>query len=164
MKKVGKTKEVQSIMDSLRRIVRALRKSSRKTENQLGLRTAQTFVLQQLITHEPLSLNELSEKTYSHQSTVSVVVNSLVKGGYVRRKERHDDRRFLVLESTPKAKAIFNKKVQPIQEHFTNVIQNMKIKDSTELARLLELFVSEASLASETPHFFFEEEPKKPKL
>ncbi len=161
MKKGPKSKEVQSIMDSLRRIVRALRTASRNTENNLGLRTAQTFVLQQLINHEPLSLNELAEKTYSHQSTVSVVVNSLVKDGYVCRKERQGDRRFLVLESTPKAKTLFKKKVQPIQEQFSNVIQDMNIKDSAELARLLELFVSKANLASETPHFFFEKESKK---
>jgi len=161
MKKGPKSKEVQSIMDSLRRIVRALRTASRTTESNLGLRTGQTFVLQQLINHEPLSLNELAEKTYSHQSTVSVVVNSLVKDGYICRKERPGDRRFLVLESTPKAKALFKKKVQPIQEQFSNVIMDMNIKDSAELARLLELFVSKANLASETPHFFFEKESKK---
>jgi len=101
---------VQSIMDSLRRIVRALRTASRTSENELGLRAAQLFVLQQLHKYEPLSLNEQAEKTYSHQSTVSVVVNSLVKLNLVRRSASKKDRRFLVLETTGRARALLKRR------------------------------------------------------
>ncbi|MEK6555647.1 MAG: MarR family winged helix-turn-helix transcriptional regulator [Bdellovibrionota bacterium] len=152
--------QVQSIMDSFRRIVRALRTSSRISESHLGLRTAQVFVLQQLERCEPVSLNELAEKTYSHQSTVSVVVNTLVKKGYVCRKAREGDRRFLVLETTAKGKALLKKQSLTIQEQFSSVIQNMEPKERKELARLLELFVTSAGLGKEPPHFFFEKEAK----
>lgn len=152
--------QTQSIMDSFRRIVRALRTSSRHSERDLGLRTAQVFVLQQLEKFEPVSLNELAEKTYSHQSTVSVVVNELVKEGCVRRKVRKDDRRFLVLETTAKGKALVKKSRATIQQQFSNVIEQMDPKESRELARLLEIFVSQAGLGKEAPHFFFEREPK----
>jgi len=151
---------VQSIMDSFRRIVRALRTSSRASENELGLRAAQVFVLQQLKKFEPLSLNELAEKTYSHQSTVSVVVNALVKMGYIRRSPLKRDRRFLVLETTAKGKALLQKRRLTIQEHFSAVINGMALKERAELARLLSVFVENAGLAEDVPHFFFEKEPK----
>lgn len=151
-------KQVQSIMDSFRRIVRALRLSSRLSEDSLGLRTAQVFVLQQLEKFEPVSLNELAEKTYSHQSTVSVVVNTLVKAGFVRRNLHKRDRRVLILETTARGRDLLKKRRPTIQEKFSDVIRNMDSKERDELSRLLELFVRNAGLDKEPAHFFFEKE------
>jgi DNA-binding MarR family transcriptional regulator len=151
---------VQSIMDSLRRIVRALRTSTRSSESETGLRTAQVFVLQQMKKFEPLSLNDLAERTYSHQSTVSLVVQTLVKAGYVRRSRHKKDRRILVLETTPKGKLILQKHQPAIQKRFSGVLEAMAPKDRKEFARLLELFVTEAGLGGQVPHFFFEKERK----
>jgi DNA-binding MarR family transcriptional regulator len=151
-------RKVQSIMDSFRRIVRVLRTASRNSEGHIGLRAGPSFVLQQLEKFEPISLNGLAEKTYSHQSTVSVVVNDLVNEGYVRRTQSEKDRRYIVLETTPKAKALLKNRIPTIQEKFAAVIEKMDAKDAQELARLLEIFVEEAGLSSEKPHFFFEQE------
>ena len=147
---------VQEIMDSLRRIVRALRTASRESQKDIGLRAAQLFVLQQLREYEPLSLNELAEKTYSHQNTVSVVVDSLVKLGHVRRSASKKDRRVLVLETTPQGRNLLKRKQPTVQERFTGALRAMPLKKRKELSRLLTEFVSEAGLARDVPHFFFE--------
>jgi DNA-binding MarR family transcriptional regulator len=68
----------QRVLDSIRQIVRLLREGSRDSEERVGLSAAQLFVLQKLDPDEPLSLNELSARTLTHQSSVSVVVSRLV--------------------------------------------------------------------------------------
>src|SRR5437763_1011424 len=64
--------DVRSIMDAIRRIVRVLRVSSRACEKQVGLSGAQLFVLHKLEEAPALSLNQLADRTRTHQSSVSV--------------------------------------------------------------------------------------------
>src|SRR5665213_199086 len=73
--------EIREILDSIRRIVRLLRVSSREAEREVGLSGAQLFVLRTLSEHKFLSVNELAERTHTHQSSVSVVVQVLVDKG-----------------------------------------------------------------------------------
>src|SRR5690348_4180204 len=76
---------------ALRRIVLAVRLSARRAERELGLSGAQLFVLQQLGASPVHSLNELAERTRTHQSSVSVVVRRLVARGLVTRTRATDD-------------------------------------------------------------------------
>lgn len=151
---------VPSIMDSLRRIVRVLRTASRTSQSDLGLRAGQLFVLQQLQEFQPLSLNELAERTFAHQSTVSVVIDGLVKQGLVHRGPSPKDRRFLVLGTTAKATKLLKRRRPTVQEKMADALEKMTAKDRKELARLLGEFTAQAGISHETPHFFFEKEPR----
>ena len=77
--------QITASMNAIRSIVRALRVSSRMIESKMGMSGAQLFVLQQLAEKPAHSLNELAERTATHQSSVSVVVRRLVDHGYVAR-------------------------------------------------------------------------------
>src|SRR4051794_2583861 len=58
--------EVNQILDSIRRVVRVLRVSSRAAEKQVGLSAAQLFVLHTLADRPASSINELAELTRTH--------------------------------------------------------------------------------------------------
>src|SRR5258706_11797595 len=73
--------EVRAVMDGVRRLVQVLRESSRAARRRVGLSAAQLFVLHRLADAPALSLNELAARTFTHQSTVSVVVSRLVEQG-----------------------------------------------------------------------------------
>jgi DNA-binding MarR family transcriptional regulator len=60
------------VLDAVRRIVQALRESSRQAERQVGLSGAQLFVLQKLAESPASSVNELAARTHTHQSSVSL--------------------------------------------------------------------------------------------
>src|SRR3954449_11206732 len=77
--------DIRDVMDAIRRIVRVLRVSSRAAEKQGGLSGAQLFVLHKLADAPALSLNELADRTRTHQSSVSVVVQRLVDRELVAR-------------------------------------------------------------------------------
>src|SRR4051794_39082445 len=85
--------ESKEILDSLRRIVRALRLSSSNSERELGLSSAQLFVLQKLAECDGMCINDLAEKTLTHQSSVSVVVTKLTQRGLVESQRSAEDGR-----------------------------------------------------------------------
>lgn len=150
--------DLRLVMDSFRRVVRALRKSSRDSEDFFGLRTAQFFVLQQVKEYGPLGINDLAEKTFSHQSTVSVVVEELVQRGYVECTLSTIDRRRVEVRGTAVGRSLIKKRKRTIQEKMAAGFMKMSSRQRHELARLLGKFISSSGLDSETPDFFFEKE------
>ncbi|HVA56386.1 MAG: MarR family transcriptional regulator [Gemmatimonadaceae bacterium] len=94
--------QITTAMNAVRSIVRALRVSSRMIESKMGISGAQLFVLQQLADRPAHSLNELADRTATHQSSVSVVVRRLVDHGYVSRTAADADRRRVELALTDK--------------------------------------------------------------
>ena len=76
----------QIVMDSLRRIVQALRESTRQSERLSGPTPAQLLVLKRIEEQDGLSVNELAALTFTHQSTVSEIVGRLETRGLLRRE------------------------------------------------------------------------------
>src|SRR6195952_2402515 len=99
----------QDVMDALRRIVRALRESSRASERSIGLSAAQVFVLHRLAGAPALSLNELAQRTLTHQSSVSVVVSKLVRRGVVARVPSTIDARRVEIALTRRGRSLIEK-------------------------------------------------------
>lgn len=79
------------VLDCIRRIVRALRLFDREAEKRVGLSGAQVFVLEKLADGGGASINELADRTHTHQSSVSVVVQKLVDRKLVRRSSSARD-------------------------------------------------------------------------
>src|SRR6478736_1986575 len=92
---------VDRSMNAVRSIVRAFRVNTRAIELKMGISLAQLFVLQQLTERPADSLNELAERTATHQSSVSVVVRRLVDRGLVTREAAASDRRRVQIALTP---------------------------------------------------------------
>src|SRR3954470_6845054 len=93
-------------MNAVRSIVRALRINTRSIELKMGISLAQLFVLQQLAEKSAASLNELADRTATHQSSVSVVVRRLVDRGYVSRTSAATDKRRIRIALTREGEAM----------------------------------------------------------
>src|SRR5262249_41146721 len=100
---------VRSALDSIRRIVRWLRVASRAAERDVGLTAALLFVLSRLASGPAPSLNELAERTLTHQSSASVVVSRLVAAGYVRRTRSELDGRRQELHLTARGRKLIRR-------------------------------------------------------
>jgi DNA-binding MarR family transcriptional regulator len=153
--------EIRSVLDSIRRIVRALRVASRAAEKSVGISGAQVFVLQQLDAERALSVNELAERTFTHQSSVSEVVQRLVEKGLIERKQAPDDRRRVELTLTASGKSSLKKGPDATQRKMIEALEQMNAAERVQLATLLGKFVEEAGLAQEKPGLFLEEEQLK---
>lgn len=150
------TPESVAVLDDLRRIVRALRESSRAAEQKLGVSGAQLFVLRSLADVGTLSLKQLAARTRTHQSTVSVVVKRLVERGLVARVTSDADARRLELSLTKRGRALLGRAPLAAQDRLIYGIDRLSSKDRKALAVSLRRLVSAMQLEDEAPHMFFD--------
>lgn len=146
-----RTAGIRSVLDSLRRIVRVSRVSSRAAEKHTGLSAAQLFVLQQLHPDQPLSLNALAERTYTHQSSVCVVVERLVEKKLVARKQSSNDGRRVELSLTKLGGEVRGLFGDPFQTALIATLQKMNAPKRLQLARLLGELIDNAGLSDASP-------------
>lgn len=142
------------VLDAIRRIVRALRESSRAAERSAGIGAAQLFVLHRLATSPALSLNELAARTFTHQSSVSVVVSRLVERGLVTRTRGGDDGRRISIAATAAGRALAAKAPAAAQERLLAGLALLGPGPRGELAELLARLVDVMALPGDAPMFF----------
>ena len=146
-------------MNAVRSVVRALRLNTRSIEGKLGISLAQLFVLQQLADRPADSLNELAERTATHQSSVSVVVRRLVDRGLVTRVASPADRRRVQIALTPEGEAMLRGAPPTVQGDLMAGMARMKPDQQSTLAELLELWVLASGIDLAAPPMMFEDEP-----
>jgi DNA-binding MarR family transcriptional regulator len=153
-------RDSQRVLDSIRRLVRLLRLSDRVAQSELGLSTAQLFVLQELAKTPALSLNDLAERTLTDQSSVSVVVSRLVESGHVSRDRDPRDGRRLLLDLTKTGRAILQKAPLAPQGRVLDALERIGPADRKRFAdtfvRLIEELGAEKGVA---PMMFDDETP-----
>src|SRR6188508_1261598 len=135
---IDDTRHIQRSINAVRGIVRALRMNTRAVELKMGISLAQLFVLQQLAERPANSLNELAERTATHQSSVSVVVRRLVENDYVSRTTSTIDKRRIEIDVTPKGRALLADAPTTIQAQLMTALREMTDGERTTLASLLE--------------------------
>jgi DNA-binding MarR family transcriptional regulator len=148
------TEEIEQItasMNAIRSIVRALRVSSRMIENKMGISGAQLFVMQQLAEKPAHSLNELAERTATHQSSVSVVVRRLVDHGYVSRTTSDADRRRVELALTDKGREVLAGAPTTVQVKLLRGARALTPDEKKAMAELLQAWVQASGLEDGSP-------------
>jgi DNA-binding MarR family transcriptional regulator len=155
---------VRSSLDAFRRIVQVLRTRSRETERLVGLSGAQLFALQTLAARPGMSVNELAAATFTHQSSVSVVVQRLVDRRLVAKVASRDDRRRAQLAVTDAGAALLRRSPEPVQDRLIAAILGLNEPLRRALAAALtdvaqkigapgraEMFFEDVRLAKRSP-------------
>jgi len=149
---------IERSMNSVRSIVRALRINTRAVELKMGISLAQLFVLQQLAERSADSLNELAERTATHQSSVSVVVRRLVERGLVSRTPSTTDKRRIEIEVTDSGRALLADAPVTVSMQLVDSLTRMSHDDRDTLADLLERWLRNANIDFATPPMMGEDE------
>lgn len=149
--------ETRAVLDAFRRIVHALRESSRWSEQQVGLSGAQLFVLQKLAEAPGISLNELAARTHTHQSSVSTVVTRLVEAGLVRRARSSADARSVVLSLSSRGRRAAASAADVPQERLIRAIGQLAPPRRRQLAAALIEVAGAMDTVAHAPAMFFEE-------
>jgi len=143
-------------MDSLRRVVHALRIATRGSERAFGLSGAQLFVLRQLSVTSGQSLSDLAARTRTTQSSISEVVARLVRNGLVSRAPSAFDRRRAVLSLTPAGKTVVGSAPETIQERLLRGFALLDEASRRSLADNLESWLGASGLGDVAPTLMFE--------
>jgi DNA-binding MarR family transcriptional regulator len=149
-------------LDALRRIVRALGVSARTAERSAGVTGAQLFVLQKLREAPAHSLNDLADRTFTHQSTVSVVVDRLVARGLVARTRSAADARRIELTLTAHGRKALRRAPPAAQSRLVAALKTLPGRECETLARALRSIVKRMDLPGGPAAMFFETATRQP--
>lgn len=143
-------------MDSLRRIVRALRQADAKSRSDGGLPSAQLFVLRQLRSKDVMSIRDICEATLTSQSSVSEVVARLESKGLIRHSKANDDNRRAELTLTAAGQKTLENSASPFQERLVSSLQRLSRADQEALARGMTTWLAAAGIEDAPAKMFFE--------
>lgn len=147
----------RAVLDSIRRIVQMLRVSSRAAERGAGVSGAQLFVLEKLsAASAPLSVRDLAQRTLTHQSSVSVVVQKLVERGLVARARDPADARQVALSLTAAGRRTLRAAPALAQDRLILAVTRLRPEERARLASTLRRLVEDAGLRApgSAPMFF----------
>jgi len=114
-KKITRDIAISEIMQSLRRIFKAIQDYSYEVSDKFGVTGPQLWALKTISKNESFPLGELSKKMYLHPSTITGLIDRLEKKGYVERDRDKKDRRIVKILLTPKGKGLVKRAPNPIQ-------------------------------------------------
>ncbi len=144
-------------MDDFRRIIQVLR-TTHRTAAKANLTGAQVFVLNTLGTAKrPLSIGEVAERTRTDPSTVSVVVDRLVRKRLVHRTRSGDDARRNELTLTARGSRL-ERSVSPnvATRGLARAVDKLDRGEAEMLSRLLHDICVEMGCVDAAPEMMFE--------
>jgi DNA-binding MarR family transcriptional regulator len=150
--------DIRLVLDSIRRIVHALRLFDREAEKRLGLSAAQVFVLQNLDGNRPISINELADRTHTHQSSVSVVVEKLAQRKLVLRSRSAKDGRRMDISLTARGRKLLVSAPPAAQERLIAALAAFPKSRRKILGKLLAKLIHQTGIEQQPAALFFEDQ------
>lgn len=150
--------DAKSILNRIRRLVRALRMFDKEAQSRFGIGAAQMFILHVLHASSELSLNELAERTATDQSSASLAAARLVEDGYVRRSVREEDRRQVRLSLTPKGRTLVRRSPPAAQERILESVAAMQPSERMQLMTLLDKLMNGMAAGDGRTGMLFQDE------
>jgi MarR family transcriptional regulator, organic hydroperoxide resistance regulator len=149
---------ISEIMQSLRRVFRAIQDYYRDVSGRFGITGPQLWALKTIWQADSLSQTELSEKMYLRPSTITGVVDRLEKKGYVFRDRNDVDRRVVKVRLTREGKTLVKKAPNPIQGKMIYGLRNLNKKELNSIHDSLQKLVALMEAQNVKATFFFDEE------
>ena len=144
-------------LDALRRIVRELGASARAVVHASGVTGAQAVVLAALDQAAAPSVNDLAARTFTHQSTVSGVVERLVEQGFVARVRSDTDARRIGLSLTPAGRTVLRRTPRLAQTQLFHALSALPPTQLRAVARGLGTTIRMMGLARDPPVMFLDD-------
>lgn len=140
------------ILQSLRRIIRAVDQHSKRLSNEVSLTSPQLVCLLAIQEMEPVGQKTLAERIYLSASTLVGILDRLQAKGLITRERNEKDRRAQVIRLSEHGKATIERAPSPLQDKLATALQNLtELEQSTislALERIVELMEAEELDAS----------------
>jgi DNA-binding MarR family transcriptional regulator len=149
---------ISEIMQSLRRIFKAIHDYSFEVSDKFGITGPQLWALNTISKNEGLSLGELSEKMYLRPSTITGLVDRLEKRGYVVRDRDQRDRRVVKILLTPNGKALVKRAPNPIQGKMIYGLRSLNRGELRSIYDSIQKLVKIMEAQNVKATFFFDRE------
>lgn len=157
-KQVTRDVVILEIMQSLRRIFKAIQDYSHEVTDKFGITGPQLWALKTISQNENLSLSDLSRRMYLHPSTMTGLMDRLEKRGYVKRNRDQVDRRVIYLQLTAEGKKLVKRAPNPVQGRMIYGLRNMKKGELSLIYDSVKKLVEIMEAQNLKVTFFFDQE------
>jgi MarR family transcriptional regulator, organic hydroperoxide resistance regulator len=157
-KPISRDTAITEIVQSLRRIFKAIQDYSYDVSDKFGTTGPQLWVLKTISQDESLSLGELARRMYLHPSTITGLIDRLEKKGLVERDRDQTDRRVIKLRLTSKGKGLVKRAPNPIQGKMIYGLRKLKRKELNSIHHSVQKLVEVMEVQDVKATFFFDQE------
>ncbi len=137
MKNKSLNKEIRDLMDTVMKDMYLLDK---EIEASFGLTSARVFTLLAFNTREIMKMKELSNALSLTSSTMTRMIDNLVKEGLVERGHEPRDRRLVIVKLTNEGKILTDNIKEYKEKYFKSVMENVE-SDGKEMASSLKTLI-----------------------
>jgi DNA-binding MarR family transcriptional regulator len=155
---MSKDEAIAEIMQSLRRIFKAIQQYSEEVLKEFGVTGPQLWALRVIYMEGQLSMGELSKRMYLHMSTISGIVDRLEVKGYVERKRDEIDRRVVKISLTKTGKKLVQKAPEAAQGKLLHGLESLSSRQVLNISSSLDKVVRLMEIQDTKATFFFSEE------
>ena len=133
---------IEDIGILLQKAVRTFQILEREQIKIHGFTSSQCYILLEIYKHQMLSINEISEKMRLDMSTITRIMNNLVRDELILRKRSVYDKRIVEAILTEKGKEIAQQLQKSIVNYYMGVILNLPRGHVREVMSAVELLVN----------------------
>jgi len=133
---------VEDIGDLLQKTVRIFQLFEREQIKVHGFTSSQCHLLLEILKHDSLTINELSTKMKLEISTVTRVMDNLVRDKLILRKRSTQDKRIVEALLTEQGKISALKLQDSIEQYYREVISNLPRGHVREVMNSVELLLT----------------------
>lgn len=116
---------IKEVRDTIQKMVRVFKLFERDQIKIFGFTTSQCYCMLELLKSDGLTMNELSEKMNLNTSTMTRIVDKLVRDKYIVRERLEEDRRVVISRLTDKGKKASLDLSKSLNEYYEKIIENL---------------------------------------
>jgi len=116
---------VEDVGDLVRKLVRTFQLFERDQIKIYGFTSTQCYSLLEIWKSESISMSELSEKMNLNSSTMTRILDNLVRDGYILREKSEEDRRLVLVSLSEKGKESAETLNETVNAYYKKIIMNI---------------------------------------
>ena len=124
------------------KLVRVMQIFERDEIKPFGFTTSQCYVLLELKKINNLTMNELSEKMNLNTSTMTRIINNLVRDGFIQRLRDESDRRIVLVMLTDKGILAASKLELSIRDYYKKIVMNIPEGQIEEVLKAVSMLIN----------------------
>lgn len=132
---------VEDVGNVVRKLVRMFQLFERDQIKIHGFTSTQCYALLEIWKNGSISMKELSDKMNLNSSTMTRILDNLVRDGFIERVKSLEDRRLVLVELSNKGKESANKLNETVNTYYKKIILNIPNGKLDEVMKSTNLLV-----------------------
>lgn len=132
---------VEEVGDMVRKLVRLFQLFERDQIKIHGFTTTQCYTLLEIDKAGSITMNDLSDRMNLNSSTMTRVLDTLVRDGYIERRKSDEDRRLVLVSLSPKGKAGASLLNGSVNGYYKKVIESIPKGQLDEILKSADILI-----------------------